>query len=33
VKETVPSTNFVGQIDVRRVNDAFAEWLSGVVDT
>lgn len=31
VKETIPYTNFVGQIDVPRVNDAFAEWLDGAV--
>src|SRR5437762_12033475 len=31
VKETVPYTNFVGQIDVPRVNEAFAVWLDGVV--
>ena len=32
VKETVPYTNFVGQIDVPQVNDEFAAWLSSVVD-
>ncbi len=31
VREVVPYTNFVGQIDVPRVNDAFATWLHGVV--
>ena len=31
VKETVPYTNFVGQIDVPRVNEAFATWLNSVV--
>ena len=31
VKETVPYTNFVGQIEVPRVNDAFATWLHGTV--
>jgi periplasmic divalent cation tolerance protein len=31
VKETVPYTNFVGQIDVPRVNDAFGAWLNSVV--
>jgi periplasmic divalent cation tolerance protein len=31
VKETVPYTNFVGQIEVPRVNEAFAAWLDGVV--
>jgi periplasmic divalent cation tolerance protein len=31
VKEVVSYTNFVGQIDVSRVNEAFATWLSGVV--
>lgn len=33
VKETVPYTNFVGQIDVPRVNGAFARWLGDVVET
>jgi periplasmic divalent cation tolerance protein len=28
VKEVVPYTNFVGQIEVPRVNDAFASWLT-----
>jgi periplasmic divalent cation tolerance protein len=31
VKEVVSYTNFVGQIDVSRVNEAFATWLSSVV--
>jgi periplasmic divalent cation tolerance protein len=31
VKDTVPYTNFVGQIDVPRVNEGFAAWLSSVV--
>ena len=31
VKETVPYTNFVGQIEVTRVNEAFAAWLDSVV--
>jgi len=31
VKELVPYTNFVGQIDVSRVNEAFAAWLTDVV--
>jgi periplasmic divalent cation tolerance protein len=31
VKETVPYTNFVGQIEVPRVNESFATWLNGVV--
>jgi len=31
VKETVPYTNFVGQIEIPRVNDAFAAWLNDVV--
>jgi periplasmic divalent cation tolerance protein len=31
VKELVTYTNFVGQIDVPRVNDAFATWLHRVV--
>ncbi|MBI3330416.1 MAG: divalent-cation tolerance protein CutA [Nitrospinae bacterium] len=31
VKETVPYTNFVGQIEVARVNDAFQAWLDQVV--
>jgi periplasmic divalent cation tolerance protein len=31
VKETVPYTNFVGQIEVPRVNDAFKAWLNDSV--
>ena len=31
VKETVPYTNFVGQLEVTRVNEAFAVWLESVV--
>ena len=31
VKEIVPYTNFVGQIDVSRVNDAFEAWLNSTV--
>lgn len=31
VKETVPYTNFVGQIEVPRVNEGFADWLNDVV--
>jgi periplasmic divalent cation tolerance protein len=31
VRETVPYTNFVGQIDVPRVNEAFAAWLGSAV--
>lgn len=31
VKEVVTYTNFVGQIDVPRINDAFATWLHSVV--
>jgi periplasmic divalent cation tolerance protein len=31
VKEVAPYTNFVGQIEVPRVNEAFANWLSDVV--
>ena len=31
VKETVPYTNFVGQLEVTRVNEAFAAWLESVV--
>jgi periplasmic divalent cation tolerance protein len=31
VKEVVPYTNFVGQIDVPRVNEAFATWLNDIV--
>lgn len=31
VKETVPYTNFVGQIEVSRVNDAFEAWLNETV--
>lgn len=31
VKETVPYTNFVGQIEVARVNEPFEAWLNTVV--
>jgi periplasmic divalent cation tolerance protein len=31
VKEVVPYTNFVGQIEVKKVNDAFNSWLNQVV--
>lgn len=31
VKDTIPYTNFVGQIDVPQVNEAFALWLNRVV--
>lgn len=31
VKELVPYTNFVGQIEVKKVNDAFASWLDQTV--
>ncbi len=31
VKETVPYTNFVGQIEVLRVNEAFEAWLNDTV--
>ena len=31
VQEVVSYTNFVGQIDVPRVNEAFATWLHSVV--
>jgi periplasmic divalent cation tolerance protein len=31
VKATVPYTNFVGQLEVPRVNDGFAAWLNDVV--
>jgi periplasmic divalent cation tolerance protein len=31
VKEVVPYTNFVGQIEVPRVNEAFAAWLAEAV--
>lgn len=31
VKELVPYTNFVGQIEVKKVNDAFNDWLDQVV--
>ena len=31
VKETVPYTNFVGQIEVPRVNEVFAAWLNDIV--
>jgi periplasmic divalent cation tolerance protein len=33
VKEVAPYTNFVGQLDVSRVNEAFATWLTAVVGT
>ena len=31
VKETVPYTNFVGQLEVARINEGFAAWLNDVV--
>ena len=31
VKEIAPYTNFVGQLEVSRVNEAFAAWLERVV--
>jgi periplasmic divalent cation tolerance protein len=31
VKEVVPYTNFVGQIEVPHVNEAFAAWLTAAV--
>ena len=31
VKVLVPYTNFVGQIEIRKVNDAFNSWLDQVV--
>ena len=31
VNETVPYTNFVGQLEVTRVNVAFAAWLESTV--
>ena len=31
VKELVPYANFVGQIEVKKVNDAFSSWLNQVV--
>jgi len=31
VCETVSYTNFVGQLEVTRVNEAFAAWLASVV--
>ena len=31
VKEIVPYTNFVGQLEVTHVNEAFAAWLESVV--
>jgi periplasmic divalent cation tolerance protein len=31
VKEVVDYTNFIGQIDVPRVNEAFETWLHSVV--
>jgi periplasmic divalent cation tolerance protein len=33
VKEVVDYTNFIGQIDVPRVNEAFETWLHSVVRT
>ena len=31
VKEVAPYTNFVGQIPVEKINQAFASWLNDVV--
>ena len=31
VKELVPYTNFVGQIEVKKVNDAFSSWLDQAI--
>ena len=31
VRDVISYTNFVGQIDVPRVNEAFATWLHSVV--
>lgn len=31
VQETIPYTNFVGQIEVARVNEPFDAWLNTVV--
>ena len=31
VREIIPYTNFVGQIDVARVNEPFESWLNSVV--
>ena len=31
IKGLVPYTNFVGQIEVKQVNDAFCAWLDQVV--
>ena len=31
VQEVVPYTNFVGQIEVTKVNEAFTAWLDSVV--
>jgi len=31
VKELVPYTNFIGQLEVSRVNEAFAAWMESVV--
>jgi periplasmic divalent cation tolerance protein len=33
VKEVVPYTNFVGQIEVPRVNEAFAAWLTDTLSS
>ena len=33
VHKTVPYTNFVGQLEVTRVNEAFAAWLDSVVQS
>lgn len=31
VRELIPYTNFVGQLEVSRVNDAFAAWMHSTV--
>lgn len=31
VQERVPYTNFVGQLEVARVNEAFAAWMDSVI--
>lgn len=31
VQEIIPYTNFVGQLEVSRVNEAFAAWMDSVV--
>src|SRR5215471_1021440 len=33
VRATIPYTNFVGQLEVTRVNEAFAAWLDSIVQS